>query len=127
MASHPDDVKTRESDKRHFKRVYLSAVVDLKTKASCYSGYTENISEGGVFISTPTPLPIGEPLDLNLTLTSGETVVLRARVAWHRPFREDGPPSGMGLQFVFVPEAIRNDIRNFVETGIFDVLLWRTE
>ncbi len=127
MISHNRDDASTPEDKRRFRRATLSAVVDLSRKASHYTGYTENISEGGVFVATPEPLPIGEPLDLRLHLRSGGDVVVRARVAWVRKARADGPPAGMGLQFVSVPEEVREDIRRFVEDGTFDVLLWHTD
>jgi len=114
------------SDKRQHRRAELRAQVDWDSDKNEYSGYTENISEGGVFIATPAPLALGEPLDLRVTLATGENLVIRTRVAWIRPPGEDAA-GGMGVQFVDLTDEVRDRIRGFVLHGDGQVLLWRLE
>lgn len=114
------------SDKRRYKRAELRAQVDWDSDHNEYSGYTENVSEGGAFVATPSPLAIGEPLDLKITLATGEDLVIRTRVAWVRPASEEAA-GGMGVQFVDLTDEIRDRIRKFVLHGDGQVLLWRLE
>jgi uncharacterized protein (TIGR02266 family) len=113
-------------DKRRYKRAELKAQVDWDTDHNEYSGYTENISEGGVFIATASPLAIGEPLEVRIALATGEELVIRTRVAWLRQAGDEAA-GGMGVQFVDLTDEVRDRIRKFVLHGDDQVLLWRLE
>jgi len=113
-------------DRRCFTRAHLKAQIDWEKDLNEYSGYTENISEGGVFIATPNPLPLGEPMEIKMELYDGTKVVLRARVAWNRPATDEEMP-GMGLQFIDPPQDLVARIRSYVESGDPQMLLFRAE
>ena len=113
-------------EKRRFRRAELRAQIDWGNDKAEYSGYTENISEGGVFVATTEPLAMGEPLDLRVALADGEALVIRTRVAWLRPGDDDNA-GGMGVQFVDLSDEMRDRIRKFVLHGDDQVLLWRLE
>lgn len=117
---------TDPRERRRFTRAHLKAQIDWEKDLNEYSGFTENISEGGVFVATPNHLPMGEPVELRVEMQDGSTVTLRARVAWIRP-GTDEEMTGMGLQFVNPPEDLVNRIRNYVEAGDPQMLLWRIE
>ena len=70
----------------------------------------ENLSEGGIFLRTSTPLERGSVARLRFGMGSLETV---ARVVWNRPEGHSGP-AGMGLQFEGPDEAIREAIRRLM-------------
>ena len=115
---------TDPQNRRRFTRALLKAQIDWEKDLNEYSGYTENISEGGVFIATPNHLPIGEPVDLKVEMADGSQTTLRARVAWIRPGTDEAL-TGMGLQFVDPPEELVNRIQNYVAAGDPQMLLWR--
>jgi PilZ domain len=52
---------------------------------------TDDVSEGGVFLSTSSPLPMGAAVVMHMALGAGE-VLVHGRVAW----RND---RGMGVRF----------------------------
>jgi uncharacterized protein (TIGR02266 family) len=71
-----------------------------------------NLSEGGLFLRTSTPLERGS----TAVLRFGEHLVeARARVVWARVEGQGGPP-GMGLQFEVVDDEARDAIRRLIET-----------
>lgn len=72
-----------------------------------------NLSEGGVFLRTRTPLPRGCTAKVRLGNEAG--VEVEARVVWTR--REEGPdgPSGMGLAFENVPDDAKERLRTIVD------------
>lgn len=82
------------------KRVEVTLVVGIESESNFYAGFTENVSECGVFVATFAPLAIGSSVALRILLPGGELVQAVGTVRWVRPFAEktDGPP-GMGIRF----------------------------
>ncbi|MEW5733515.1 MAG: cyclic nucleotide-binding domain-containing protein [Thermodesulfobacteriota bacterium] len=67
------------------------------------SAYSHNASLGGLYIKTPTPLPRGERLSVNLMLPDGhEALHILCEVAWSRTRTSDpeNSPLGMGVKFL---------------------------
>lgn len=62
------------------------------------AGRLQDLSQGGAFVRTPHPLPVGSPLELELRLPSGAELTARADVA-----HVSG--SGMGVRFALDPAA----------------------
>ena len=57
-----------------------------------------NLSEGGLFLRTSTPLSPGASAKLRFEVAGGLQIEARATVIWARGEGEVGPP-GMGLRF----------------------------
>ncbi len=70
-----------------------------------------NLSEGGIFVRTSTPLERGSLARLRLG-THG--VEAPARVVWSRMEGQGGPP-GMGLVFENIDDGVREKIRRLIE------------
>ena len=70
-----------------------------------------NLSEGGIFVRTSTPLERGSKATLRFG-TDG--VQAPARVVWSRMEGQGGPP-GMGLVFEEIPEVVRDAIRRLID------------
>jgi uncharacterized protein (TIGR02266 family) len=58
-----------------------------------------NLSEGGLFLQTNTPLAQGRRTMLKLGGGTVREVMAEATVVWRRPQREQLGPPGMGLKF----------------------------
>jgi uncharacterized protein (TIGR02266 family) len=71
-----------------------------------------NLSEGGLFLRTSTPLERGARAVLRFGLEQPVEAV--ARVVWSRVEGQGGPP-GMGLAFETVDEQAREAIRRLIE------------
>jgi uncharacterized protein (TIGR02266 family) len=71
-----------------------------------------NLSEGGIFLRTSTPLDRGARAVLKFSgLPTMET---SARIVWTRIEGQGGPP-GMGLAFEKVDEGVVNAIRQLMQ------------
>jgi uncharacterized protein (TIGR02266 family) len=70
-----------------------------------------NLSEGGLFLRTSTPLERGAKAMLRFGQVPVEAW---AKVVWSRVEGQGGPP-GMGLQFETVDEAARRGIRQLID------------
>lgn len=70
-----------------------------------------NLSEGGIFVRTSTPLARGTRATLRFGADGLEAPAL---VVWSRMEGQDGPP-GMGLVFENLPDHVRDAIRRIIE------------
>lgn len=71
-----------------------------------------NLSEGGLFLRTSTPLERGAKAVVRFG--GDKPVEAVARVVWSRVEGQGGPP-GMGLEFETIDESIRDAIRRLIE------------
>ena len=70
--------------------------------------YATNLSEGGMFIRTREPRPVGTELSFKVEIANGLRVLEgTALVKWTRPDNDPGGPPGMGLEFVTLEPSSR--------------------
>lgn len=108
----PTGAKTTENQQnvRSSERFDLEVKVDLESDHNFYTGLTQNISAGGVFIATHHIRRIGDRITLKFTLPGSEkTIDVETEVRWIRENtalqRVEGS-SGMGVRFInLTPEA----------------------
>lgn len=73
-----------------------------------------NLSEGGVFVRTSTPLETGTETLVRFETREAAEVSARARVVWAR-LESNGHPAGMGLRFEAIDDAALEVIRRIIE------------
>jgi len=103
-------------EKRQYPRAPVHCEVSLSTESNFYSGFTQDLSQGGVFLATFDLLPIGTQVDLQLSLPGMSELALRGVVRWLREYNALNPDlwSGMGIEFVDLPEPAKTAIVQFV-------------
>lgn len=102
------------SEQREHERVHLAVEVTMESHNNFYTGITDDISEGGVFVATAIPLPVGAVVELDLQLP--ETAVkIKAVVRWQRNVgsSSDDLPAGCGLQWLDISDEAKAIIRTF--------------
>jgi type IV pilus assembly protein PilZ len=90
----------RRRDERHPMRMRLD--YRDSTGGNFLYEYTENFSEGGLFIGTSEPLDEGTEVELRFQPPGVEDVLeVVGKVMWVNPVRpgKDNPNPGMGIQF----------------------------
>ena len=110
---------------RRDPRAPIELRVDYKRLNSFFADYTRNISRGGTFIRTNTPLPIGTEFLFQLGVPSlAEPLGLRGKVQWiiSEEQTEDGQEPGMGIGFIFASESQRHRVHHLVEKLMVDNL-----
>ena len=108
----PTGAKTaaNQQNVRASERFDLEVKVDLESDHNFYTGLTQNISAGGVFIATHAIRRIGDRITLKFTLPGSEkTIDVETEVRWIREnsalLRVEGA-QGMGVRFInLTPEA----------------------
>lgn len=85
------------------------------------SGYSADLSSGGLFIASTVLLDIDKSLVLKISLpdaTDAQVVTCRGRVAWindeNNP-QKPGMPTGMGVEFVDLEAENLASIASFLE------------
>lgn len=87
---------------RRAQRVDMQIEVNFGSEHNFYTGLSENLSEGGIFVVTPNVLPRGTRMTVEFTLPDqGEPIKAQGVVRWTRELENADPdyPSGMGIQF----------------------------
>ena len=113
------------SERRIFLRVPLDVRVDLYSEDTFFTGFSENISEGGLFVATDAPFEVGTVLDIRLTLMGGQTLKHSVVVRWVRPpGAVGGLPAGMGVQFADLTEERRRELQSFIDSQAKDTLFF---
>jgi uncharacterized protein (TIGR02266 family) len=73
-----------------------------------------NLSEGGLFLQTHTPLDTGRRTLLRLSSGEVREVMAEATVVWSRPQRHDKGPPGMGLKFEALDSSAQALLRRII-------------
>jgi uncharacterized protein (TIGR02266 family) len=105
---------------RAAERFDLEVKVDLESDHNFYTGLTQNISSGGVFIATHHLRKIGDRITLKFTLPGSEKVLsVETEVRWIRENSalmraEHG--TGMGVRFINLSAEASAAINAFIES-----------
>lgn len=103
------------NDREH-ARHEVNLEVSLSSEHNFYNGFSENVSEGGIFIATHDPLPMGEVVQMSFKLPSGHAVEVHGEVRWIRDANVMGDATpGMGLRFNDLADEDRVAIENFLQ------------
>jgi uncharacterized protein (TIGR02266 family) len=101
-----DDRRTRE-----FPRYEVSAYVDYTGSEVLLYHRIQNISLGGICISSPSIEEVGTVVDLVINFPElGTSLSTRGEVVWAN--RE--PPMDMGIRYVEMDEAKRETLRQYI-------------
>lgn len=112
-----DEVIFSSSDNRNNLRVNVEFEVTLTGPHSFFTGFTMDISEGGVFVATHRIFPIGTELRINLKI-GDDRLDINSRVVWIRNVdssKISGQEPGMGLKFIDLDENALLVISGFIK------------
>lgn len=103
-------------ERRRYQRVQLETDVTFESDHNFFTGFMEDISEGGLFIATYKLQPMGTQIEVTFTLPDGHIVRATGSVRWVRDPRDESPgaPPGMGIQFDELLPEDREAIHAFI-------------
>jgi CRP/FNR family cyclic AMP-dependent transcriptional regulator len=97
-------------------RIPKTLSVSYKDKKSFLMAYTGNISGGGLFIKTGSPLFAGESFLLKLQLPEiPDPLKIQCTVAWANK-QEEGEASGMGIKFSKMSDKDNQRLQSYIES-----------
>jgi uncharacterized protein (TIGR02266 family) len=96
-----DEEQQVTEERRKFPRIKLETRVDMASDSNFYVGFSEDVSQGGVFVATYSLQPIGTLVALSFSLPSGYNVNAKGRVRWIRDLVDfdDRSSPGIGIGF----------------------------
>jgi uncharacterized protein (TIGR02266 family) len=112
-------VQESQANGRASERYDLEVKVDLESDHNFYTGLTQNISAGGLFIATHLLRRIGDRITLNFSLPGTDNAILvETEVRWIREnsslTRVDGA-TGMGVRFMNLTAEASAAIQKFLQ------------
>jgi uncharacterized protein (TIGR02266 family) len=106
--------KESEDNQRITKRSDMLLKVEYSSTSKFFDDYTENISDGGVFIATTLPFETGQLVDFSISFPGLlDPIQLRGEVRWQRPQQED-LPSGIGIRFLIEQSPHQDSLRRLL-------------
>lgn len=106
---------------RRFARHDLHVHVALGTASAFFTGLTDNLSEGGLFVATEAELSSGDAVSVALSVQALGVEHVECVVRWVRP-AAPGVPRGYGLEFVRISERLRAGIQGAIDLGALETL-----
>jgi len=109
-----------KGDKRADKRVPAVLRIRLKHKdlGTFVEKFAENVSHGGLFVSSKQPKPVGTELRFEILLANGEAAIKgEGRVAWTKEYDPEEPQRahGMGIKFTKLHGKSREVLRRCLD------------
>jgi len=103
-------------ERRAVLRHEVTVEVTFESEHNFYTGLTQDLGVGGLFVATPVLRPIGECIRVRFTL-SGNPEVLDAitEVRWVRERDTVEGDAGMGLQFLQLSAKTKLAVKAFAE------------
>jgi uncharacterized protein (TIGR02266 family) len=102
-----------KTERRASQRVPLQVEVGLHTESTFFSGYSEDLSDGGLFVATYRHIPVGTEVTVSVELPEGEPLTAHGRVVWVRQAQEHMAP-GVGVAFDGLEPRQKKTILRFV-------------
>jgi len=101
---------------RGSSRIPMQTQVDMSSDSNVFTGFSTNLSEGGVFVATVNLLPVGTPVDLTFTLPGNTRITVKGEVRWTREIDDRVPDvfPGVGVRFVELGMDAAQALHRFV-------------
>ncbi len=92
----------------------------LDSETQFYTGFSQNLDEGGLFVATFDVKPIGAKVLFTFELPGGRQITAKGRVMWVREYdpKEPEHTPGMGLKFIMLRDDDRQLIEGFLKRRV---------
>ena len=106
-------------NRRQFVRHAYETEINLETGSQFFTGFTRDLSAGGLFIATHQILPLGSTLRVKFGVPEiKKQFDIEATVCWVKKYRDDAPDQtpGMGVRFENVSPEDKEVITDYIST-----------
>jgi len=107
------NISSPSGTRRRHARVVLSNKVYLTYKGNIHELYTSNLSEGGMYIKTAMPFPVGAEVGIRLLLETVGDIHMKGVVIHIQHPVEHTP--GMGIAFKEIKNEAQWALRDFIK------------
>ena len=107
---------TTDYDRRKSDRADLVVRVDYHTVDELFSEFARNINEGGLFVETDTPHPVGTEVHLQFHVPGAEEPLRVVGRIVRRSGEHRNEPKGIGIEFDDLDRQARQRINQLVRS-----------
>lgn len=109
------------TEKRRTSRLPVSLEIHYSTPLDVFTRFSDNLNEGGLFIETAKPSPVGMAVEIEFYLPDDpKPIKTRGVVVWSTASKAQGPRQaqangkcGMGIEFEQINAADRERVNGF--------------
>ncbi len=103
-----------ETDNRRHPRIKANLEVHFHDREELRNAVSDDISQGGMYVSADHPLDIGDLVTLQLDLPdTNDKLRIEGSVAHHKPY-PNGKPVGFGVEFIVLSSEGKTLLRRFL-------------
>jgi uncharacterized protein (TIGR02266 family) len=104
-----------DAPKRERSRVQMQTNINLGSDSNFFTGFSTDISSGGIFVATVETVPPGTRVDVDFTLPGGRPLKASGVVRWLREPNNSTPDlmPGVGVQFQELQPEVASLITDF--------------
>ena len=104
------------SERRSSRRVSIEADIGFASESNFFTGFSMDISSGGLFVATYDMPELGTPVALNFKLPNGPVLSVEGVVRWIREHNELTPDvaPGIGIKFENLSDADAATINRYM-------------
>lgn len=105
-------------ERRSSPRADVVVRVNYQTVDSLFSEFARNINDGGIFVETDTPQPIGTSIELEFKLPGADRPIEVIGNVVRSIASDDAPPdgvAGMGIEFENLDADVREQINGIIQ------------
>lgn len=112
------------TNRKRLRERFVKKLV-VTCRGNQFEFYAETLSEGGIYLRTRDPFPIGSDVELTLPLAEEDSLFLRGTVIYTKKLSEDfmNLPPGMAIQFKGLSDNDVRNLRTYVENLLAEDLL----
>jgi len=113
------DRRASSHERREHERVLVHFEVDYKCDDTFLFAYITDLSAMGIFIRTAMPHPTGTRINLHFAPPGSPELNVEGEVVWtnqNRAGQAESPNPGMGVQFLDLTPAQRDQVMSLVRT-----------
>ena len=97
-------------DKRQHDRITKQVKSQVEHSDMLTYSSTQDMSRGGLFISTPDPVAPGSEVNLSIKLPDGEYLTVKGVVRWTKDEGKGETRAGMGIEFIDLTDEDREKL-----------------
>ena len=101
-------------ERRKSQRTDFVVRVNYRTVDELFSEFARNINEGGIFVETDNPHPIGRRVSLEFQIPGSEDPIQVSGMVVRLTDASDSEPTGMGIEFEDLDTEARAHINELV-------------
>jgi len=92
-------------NRRKHDRIGKEVKSEVHTDEGMTFSTSQDLSQGGIYISTPEPVEAGSPVDLTLDIKGEEPVHVKGIVRWIKSEEDTSKKAGMGIEFIDISDS----------------------